>query len=450
MQREHKELLQNIFWAGIEAVAPDGAVLRSLRLEKNSTGDILWVKERAYPLQGKKVLLLGAGKGVAPMAKAMEELLGAHLEKGLVVAKYDHGLELKRVVLKEAAHPVPDAAGVEATAQLLQMAQEATAEHLVICVFTGGASALTPAPAQGLTLEHIQDTTAALLACGATIQELNAVRKHLSVFSGGQLARAAQPAEVIGLMVSDVIGDALDVIASGPTVPDVSTFTHCLEVVQKYALENTLPQEVMAHLQAGGAGLAADTPKQGDAFFAQVHNELVAINADALDAMAQCAEQAGLNVCMLEDAMQGEARDMATSLVSMAKAMQKELQVGDAPVCLLAGGETTVQIKGAGKGGRNQEMALAAGIALEGCEGIVALFAGTDGSDGPTDATGGFAHGKACDAMRAQLTSSTPQGMLDNNDSYTALTASGDIFITGPTRTNVMDVAVLLIYNNRL
>ncbi len=447
MQKEQKKFLQDIFWVGIGAVAPDGAVLRSLRLEKGTDGDVLWVKKQAYPLRGKKVILLGAGKGVAPMAQAVEELLGHHLEQGIVIAKYDHGLDLKRVQLYEAAHPVPDAAGVLATAALLEKAYAATQDHVVLCVFTGGASALTPAPASDLTLEHVQQSTAALLACGATIQELNAVRKHVSIFSGGQLARAAQPAQVIGLMVSDVIGDALDVIASGPTVPDASSFAHCLDVVQKYALEEVLPVQVMAYLRAGLAGTVKETPKEQDAFFANVYNTLVATNTEALDAMACCAEDAGFSVCMLEDSMQGEAKDMAISLISMAKAMQKELQEDHAPVCLLAGGETTVQIQGSGKGGRNQEMALAANLALDGHEGIFALFAGTDGTDGPTDAAGGFAHADSATAMGG---AAALQKYLENNDSYTALTAGGDIFITGPTRTNVMDVAAILIYPAKL
>ncbi len=441
MIKKQKNILQNIFAAGLAAVAPDGAVMRALRLEKSVEGDVLWVQDTPYALKGKKILLLGAGKGVAPMAKAVEDMLGEYIEGGLVIAKYDHGLELKCIQLKEAAHPVPDDAGVQATAALLAMAQKATAEHVVLCVFTGGASALTPAPAHGLNLSHVQETTAALLACGATIEEINAVRKHMSIFSGGQLARAAQPAQVVGLMISDVIGDALDVIASGPTVPDASTFSTCYTVIQKYGLEQKIPQPVLSHLQAGVRGDLPDTPKAEDTFFVQVQNALVATNDDALEAMTSYAAEQGFEVCVLEEALQGEARQMAESLVGMVCAMQKELKAGDAPICLLAGGETTVQIKGKGKGGRNQEMALAAGIALAEKEGIYALFAGTDGTDGPTDAAGGFAHGQSLQKLGAQA-----QAYLDNNDSYTALTQSGDIFITGPTRTNVMDVTVILIY----
>ncbi len=452
--QKQKELLQKFFYAGLQAVAPDGAVLRHLRLEKNpdehGNGDTLWVKDQPYPLKGKKIILLGAGKGVAPMAQAMEELLGEHIHDGLVVAKYDHGLPLRYIKLLEAAHPVPDIAGVQATSALLEKAREANHEHLVICLFTGGASALTPAPVQGLSLEDIQKTTSAFLACGATIYEINAVRKHLSVFSGGQLAREAQPAQVLSLIISDVIGDTLDVIASGPTVPDASTFQDCLTLCKKYTLEGKIPSTVACYLQENAHVHSAETPKAGDNFFQNVRNELIATNEEAINAIAEHAEDCvhdtapqGFDVFVLDVPMQGEAKEVALTLISLAKEMHAGLCAHNKPLCLIAGGETTVNVHGTGTGGRNQEMALTAALALEDCQGIYALFAGTDGSDGPTDAAGGFAHARSAHLMRQHC---EPQNMLDNNDSYTALTASGDIFITGPTRTNVMDIALLLVY----
>ncbi len=451
--QQNKEILKEFFFAGLKAVAPDSAIRTHLRLEKNNDAPILWIKDQAYPLQGKKVLLLGAGKGVAPMAQAIENLfieenLENYLTEGLVVVKYDHGLPLKFTKLLEAAHPVPDENGVLAASALLEKARNATQEHLVICLFTGGASALTPAPTQSISLEDVQTTTSALLACAASIQEINAIRKHLSAFSGGQLALIAQPAKVIGLMISDVIGDELDVIASGPTVPDASTFNDCLAILKKYNIST--PPAVEKRLHQGAQGHIPETPKASDAFFANVHNELMATNEDALDAMAEYAENfscsaapQGFEPYVLDVPMQGEAKDMAIELVRMAKEMQAALCPNNTPLCLMAGGETTVNIQGTGKGGRNQEMALAAALALESHENIYALFAGTDGTDGPTDAAGGFAHSLSSQNMRAHV---NPQEMLNNNDSYNALSASNDIFITGPTRTNVMDVALFLVY----
>ncbi len=438
--------LKRIFEAAVGAVAPDRALRRHVAI----SGNTLTADGRGYDLSRvERVFVLGAGKGAAPMAAALEDLLGKRIHAGLVVVKYDHGLPLKHIRLAEAAHPVPDEAGVEAAREILNMAQSATERDLVICLFTGGASALTPAPAPGVSLDDLQRTTQSLLKCGADITELNAMRKHLSLFGGGQLARAASPAPVLALIVSDVVGDPLDVIASGPTAPDPSTFADCRKIVEKYGLAEKLPESVAARLEDGLAGRVPETPKPGDPLFAQVQNVLAANNRQALEAAAQAAIGLGFEARILTDSLTGEARVRALDLVKAARDCAGAMRPGQSPVCLLAGGETTVTVRGAGTGGRNQEMALAAALALEDRGGkkndntIAMLFAGTDGSDGPTDAAGGFATSET--AARARAAGLDPVARLADNDSYMCLKACNDLLITGPTRTNVMDLAVLLV-----
>ena len=426
-----KAVLYSIFDAGVRAVAPDAALMRHVCLEDGQ----LLVDGQSWKLPRRgRLLVLGAGKGVAPMGAAVEELLGDRIDTGMLVVKYGHGLPLQQIAQVEAAHPVPDAAGAAATRALLELAAGATADDLVLCLLTGGASALTPAPVSGVTLEDMQQVTELLLRSGATITELNAVRKHLSRFSGGQLARTAAPAGVVSVIVSDVVGDALDVIASGPTAPDVSTFADCMDILARYGLGSAMPPAVLRHLRQGQLHQEAETPKPGDALFRHVQNTLVATNRQALDAAAEQARSHGFRPVILTDRMVGEAREQAALLVTLAADAQ--------PVCLLAGGETTVTLRGRGRGGRNQEMALAASLALQDCPHICALFAGTDGTDGPTDAAGGCAWaGNLAVAGLEQA-----RRALEENDSYAILHHCGALLRTGPTRTNVMDLAILLVW----
>ncbi|WP_303928877.1 glycerate kinase [Desulfovibrio piger] len=434
-----KAVLYSIFDAGVRAVAPDAALMRHVCLEDGQ----LLVDGQSWKLPRRgRLLVLGAGKGVAPMGAAVEELLGDRIDTGMLVVKYGHGLPLQQIAQVEAAHPVPDAAGAAATRALLELAAGATADDLVLCLLTGGASALTPAPVSGVTLEDMQQVTELLLRSGATITELNAVRKHLSRFSGGQLARTAAPAGVVSVIVSDVVGDALDVIASGPTAPDVSTFADCMDILARYGLGSAMPPAVLRHLRQGQLHQEAETPKPGDALFRHVQNTLVATNRQALDAAAEQARSHGFRPVILTDRMVGEAREQAALLVTQARQMAAELAADAQPVCLLAGGETTVTLRGRGRGGRNQEMALAASLALQDCPHICALFAGTDGTDGPTDAAGGCAWaGNLAVAGLEQA-----RRALEENDSYAILHHCGALLRTGPTRTNVMDLAILLVW----
>lgn len=436
-----REILRHVFDAALEAVAPDAALLRHVRLDGAGRGELV-ADGRRWNLADRRVRVLGAGKGVAPMAQALEDMLGERLDQGFVVVKYDHGLPLKGICQAEAGHPVPDEAGVRATGRMLEMARTSTERDLLICLLTGGASALTPAPAPGLSLADLRQTTQLLLDCGATIHELNAVRKHLSAFSGGQLARAAGRATVLSVIVSDVVGDPLDVIASGPTAPDASSFDDCREILERFGLESRLPSAVRDYLRAGLAGRAPETPKPGDPLFGRVRNILAATNRQALDAAARAAEARGYIPCVLTDRLTGEARQKAVELAAEARRRAEAPGQGGKGLCLLAGGETTVTIQGRGRGGRNQEMALAAALELEGQPRVCALFAGTDGTDGPTDAAGGFAFSDSVARMGGR---EAARALLAENNSNAALALSGDLLITGPTRTNVMDLAVLLV-----
>lgn len=429
---DYRRILVEIFEAGLSAVRPDSALLSHLQWRDGK----LFAGGREYDATKGKIYVVGAGKGAAPMARALEELLEDRLDDGAVIVKYDHSVPLDRLKIMEAAHPVPDEAGVRGAEELLRIAGVAHPEDLVICLFTGGASALLPAPAYGLTLADLKETTSRLLACGASIDELNAVRKHLSAISGGRLAQAAGGARILGIFVSDVIGDKLDVIASGPTAADSSTWQDCLEIIKKYKLQDILPEKVMAVIRAGVAGDIKETPKQGQ--LGNVNNIIIASNSQALAAAAVKARELGYEVETEAKPMCGEAREAASALMVKAKHISEERP--GVRVCLLAGGETTVTLNGSGLGGRNQEMALAASIEIKHDESIHALFAGTDGTDGPTDAAGGFA-----DSQVWQALGENAQDWLAENDSYHALQKAASLYVTGPTRTNVMDMAIVLI-----
>lgn len=430
-----RETLLAIFNAGLAAVMPEGAVKRHLSIDSEGK---LCAAGKKYQLAGRRVRVLGAGKGAAPMALAVENMLGDYLDDGLIVVKYGHGLPLGRIKLLEAAHPTPDAAGEKAAREMLRFAGECKPQDLLICLFTGGASALMPATAIGL--EDFQTVTDLLLKSGAPIEEINAVRKHLSEISGGRLAVAANGAEILALIISDVIGDRLDVIASGPTVPDSSTFAGARKVLEKRGIWNQLPASARKRIVAGCEGKIAETPKPEESAFAMVENVLCATNCQALQAAAREAGKLGYEAEILTDCLSGEAREKAVELCETARERQKSLTGKN--LCLLAGGETTVTIKGQGKGGRNQEMALAANICLAQTRGICALFVGTDGSDGPTEAAGGFAFADGVEKMGGVASA---ENFLNANDSNRALALAGELLVTGPTRTNVMDMAIVLV-----
>ena len=432
-----------IFKAALTAADPAEAIRRHVSIG----GSVLEVGRKRYDLQRyRRVVVLGAGKASARMAETLERLLGSRISLGLINTKYGHGARVKRPVkcieLHECGHPVPDAAGVEGSRRIAALAAEATGEDLVIVLISGGASALMPLPAEPITLEEKQETTRLLLACGAAIQEINAVRKHVSAIKGGQLARLAAPATVVALMLSDVIGDPLDVIGSGPTAPDASTFQAAWKVIQKYELQERIPGVVRHRLEAGLLGEIDETPKAGDACFRQVQNVIVGSNRLAVDAAAAAARERGYRPVVLSTLIEGETRDVAGMHAAILKEAIASGRPARPPVCFISGGETTVTLRGDGLGGRNQEFALACALALDGMPGAVALSGGTDGSDGPTDAAGALADGRTL--QRARELGLDAAAFLARNDSYHFFNALGDLIRTGPTGTNVMDVRLLL------
>lgn len=432
-----------IFEAGLAAVDPYPAVARALRLE----GEILHAASVRYQLEDyDRILVVGAGKATARMALALENLLGERISAGLIVVKYGHGGSLRYIEQVEAAHPVPDAAGVAASQRILAMTHAADARTLVIALFSGGASALLVAPATGLTLKDKQECTRLLLEAGADIRELNTVRKHLSAIKGGRLALATFPSNLLTLILSDVIGDPLEVIASGPTAADDTTYEDALGVIARYNLQARVPSAVLKHLQAGCDKLIAETVKQDAPCWFKTHNVVVANLQLALQAALEKAKQLGYTSRIVSASIQGEARIVALGLAELAQAELQQMQAGERR-CLLSGGETTVTVNGKGLGGRNQELALAFAIKIDGLSGVSLLSAGTDGTDGPNDAAGAIVDGETL--CRAE--SLDARRFLADNDSYhyfelaDALSGGGSHLKTGATGTNVMDMQILLL-----
>lgn len=440
MQQKQRELLKKIFFAGLRAVDPEQAVKNHVR----RIGSKLYVGDRVYDVNKfKGVTLVGAGKGTAPMAKALEDVLGDALNIGCITVKYGHAVSLRKTEVVEAGHPIPDEAGLAGTEEILQLAHRCSEKDLLICALSGGGSALLVAPASSITFAQKQATTRALLECGATIDEINAIRKHLSGVKGGGLAKAAYPATLISLILSDVVDDRLDVIASGPTAPDLTTFQDCMRIVEKYDLYDRLPPEVLRVFRDGIEGRLMETAKSTDPAFSRVQNVIVGNSKAALISAEHQARSSGYNTLILSSRIQGEAKEVATVLAAIAKEIKASATPVPPPACVLAGGETTVTIRGEGKGGRNQELALSAAMSLQGWEGITLLSAGTDGTDGPTDAAGAFADGSTC--RRARELGLDPLDYLGRNDSYHLFDKTGDLLKTGPTRTNVMDLICTLI-----
>jgi hydroxypyruvate reductase len=430
--------------AALAVVDPGAAVRRHVRHHSN----LLSVGGQDYDLAGvERVWVVGGGKAATAMVAALYEILGSRLHGGLVVTKYGHtdpALDTGSVVVVEAGHPLPDDAGVEGAVRLAGLLRSATERDLVLAVISGGGSALLTLPSAGLDLADLQMTTDLLLRAGATIVELNTVRKHLSQIKGGGLARMAGGARIASLILSDVVGDPLDVIASGPTVPDPTTFADAFTILERYGLAGSVPAAVPRHLQSGLRGQLPDTPKAGASLFARVQNLIVGSNRLAADGAVEESRARGLNALLLSTFVEGEAREVAL----VAAALAKELVCHDRPVprpaCLVWGGETTVTVRGRGRGGRNQELALAAGLAMQGLPNVLLVALGTDGTDGPTDAAGAVATGKT--VARAAALGLDPLAHLADNDAYPFFDALGDLIRTGPTGTNVNDLLLLFSF----
>ncbi|MCP4694222.1 MAG: glycerate kinase [Desulfobacterales bacterium] len=428
-----------IFHGGLAAVEPAAAVDRFCRRQ----GASLRVGDESYDLSRvDRIFVVGGGKAGAPMAAALERLLGDRIEGGLVVVKYGHVADLARVRLVEAGHPEPDANGEAGAAEIMNLVKSAGERDLILCVLSGGGSALLPLPAPGLTLADKQAASRALIACGASIHEINAVRKHISGIKGGRLARAAHPAPLTSLILSDVVGDDLDVIASGPAAPDASTFADCAAVIEKHRVRGALPEAVVHHIEAGLKGEVSESPKQGDTVFNGVRNTIIGSNIEAILAAETEARALGYHTLVLSSMIQGDTSEAARFHAALAREIVKTGRPLPRPACILSGGETTVQVTGKGLGGRNQEFALAAAPDIAGPDAVLLLSAGTDGTDGPTDAAGAFAHSDTI--RRAEAAGLDPARFLSDNDAYHFFDALGDLFKTGPTNTNVMDLRIVL------
>jgi hydroxypyruvate reductase len=414
-----------IFKAALQAADPVSAVTRYLA-HRNLA-------------KFRNIYVVGAGKAGASMALATERALGRRIAAGLVNVKDGHLAKVKRIELHECGHPVPDARGVAGAERIAEIARSAGAGDLVICLISGGGSALLPMPAAGITLEEKQAVTKLLLACGAPIEHINAVRKHISSIKGGQLARLAAPAAVESLLLSDVIGDPLDVIGSGPTAPDGSTFAEASRILDHYAIRDRVPAPILDRIDRGMRGEIPETPKPDDPIFARVRNTIIGGNRLALDAAARAARALGYRTLVLSSSIQGETREIARMHGAIAREVAEHGHPVKPPACLVSGGETTVTIKGTGLGGRNQEFALAAALEIRGLPNVLVFSAGTDGTDGPTDAAGAMADGQTLDR------NPDAARYLDDNDSYHYFQPLGDLVITGPTNTNVMDVRIMLI-----
>ena len=404
----------------------------------------LTVGNRAIDLaRVRRVLIVGAGKASGAMAEAAEEVLGDRVAGGLVAVKAAQGARTRRVRVVEAGHPLPDARGEAAAVEILGIAAAAGADDLVLCLVSGGGSALLPLPVSGLALEEKQRVTRLLLEAGATINELNAVRKHLSRLKGGQLARAAVPAPVVALLLSDVIGDPLDVIASGPTAPDPTTFGDALAVLDGFDLRSRAPAAARSYLEAGARGERSETPKPGDPVFDRVSNVVIGNNELVAAAAAAEARRRGYAPVVLTRSLQGEAREVARAFVAVLEEVARSGRPVGRPACVIAAGETTVTVRGAGKGGRCQEFCLALAARVASFPDVLVLGAGTDGTDGPTEAAGALVDWTTLARGRARGLDA--RAFLADNDAYAFFAALGDLVTTGPTGTNLMDLYLGLV-----
>jgi len=440
LNRKARALALKSLEYALNAVDPK-QLMKSKLLLKNS---LLKVNGYSFDLKKfKNVYVIGGGKASGSIAEALEQILGQYITKGLVNIPRGNKHKTELIKLHEASHPIPDKSGVEGTRRMLEIAEQAKKEELIICLISGGGSSLMPLPRGGITISDKREITDALLKCGATINEINTVRKHISDFKGGWLAKKAYPATVLNLILSDVVGDPLDFIASGPTVPDSTTFNEAIKALKKYGLWDKAPATIKKVLSDGEKGLIPETPKATDKAFKKVYNVVIGNNRFACLAAREQLRSAGLNTLLLTSTMEGEARHVGVMLASIAREVSISGNPVPKPAGIIAGGETTVTVTGKGLGGRNQEISLTAALKMGGLDGVVVASLSTDGVDGPTDAAGAIVDGKTI--ARAAEMSVNPEEFLAENDSYNFFSKLGDLIFTGPTGTNVNDVSVMVV-----
>ena len=432
----------DIFNAAVEAVDP-------YKLVKGYAESILAAYHREHC---NKLYLVSFGKAAFAMAKALaESSIRDIITQGIVITKYGHvqGALTGNIEIIEAGHPVPDAKGLAAAKHVMDMLNNGGSQTLVLCLISGGGSALLAVPCNSITLDEKQRVTELLLKAGADINELNTVRKHISAIKGGRLAEIAYPSKVISLILSDVIGDPLDVIASGPTSPDETTYQDAIQVIDKYGLRDSIPDHILHILMKGSEGNVMETPKRGHPVFERVENIIIGSNKIATGAAAKKAIESGFDTSILTSELQGEAREAAKWLAGKAiesrgqRTEERKKKKEKRKICLISGGETTVTVQGNGIGGRNMELALAFAVEIAGTEGITLLSAGTDGTDGPTDAAGAVVDGQTINKARAK--GLDPLVYLEHNDSYIFFKKTGELLVTGSTGTNVMDIQIIIL-----
>jgi glycerate 2-kinase len=440
------ETIARILSAALDAVDPAAAVNRFLRRE----GNLLDANGRTYDLDlCRHIYLVGAGKAGAPMARAAASIIGDKLTCGRVVVKEGYAdLEGEpadpRVEIMQAGHPLPDERGVAACRRITDLVSSSLSDDLLICVISGGGSALLTSPVMGVSLADMQSLTADLLRRGANIGEINTLRKHLDSVKGGGLARMAPHTPKIVLVLSDVVGDRLDVIASGPCCPDASTFQDAWKVLERFDLQESAPPAILEALRCGLRGDTPENPKPDDPLFSLVQHIIVGSNLQAARAAQSLAEQEAFHAVLVTTSLQGEARQAGLFMSALARQVDSSSYPASRPACLIVGGETTVTLTGKGLGGRNQEAALAAVAGLSGLEGVILVTLATDGGDGPTDAAGAVVSGETL--TRALQLGLDPVHFLAENDSYHFFAPLDDLLHPGPTCTNVNDLSFVFIY----
>jgi len=440
LNRKARALALKSLESALNAIDPK-QLMKSKLLLKNS---LLKVNEYSFDLKKfRNIYVIGGGKASGSMAEALEQILDQYITKGLVNIPHGNKHKTEIIKLHEASHPIPDKSGVEGTRRMFKIAEQAKKEDLVICLISGGGSSLMSLPRDGITINDKRKITDTLLKSGATINEVNTVRKHISDFKGGWLAKKAYPAIVLNLILSDVVGDPLDFIASGPTVPDSTTFSDAIRVLKKYGLWNKASVSIKKVLSDGEKGIIPETPKASDKAFKKVYNVIIGNNRFASLAVLEHLRSAGLNTLLLTSTLEGEARHIGVMLASIAREVALSGNPVPKPAGIIAGGETTVTVTGKGLGGRNQEISLAAALKVGGMDGVVMASLSTDGVDGPTDAAGAIVDGKTM--SRAAQMNLNPEEFLAENDSYNFFLKLGDLIFTGSTGTNVNDVSVIVV-----
>jgi len=435
----YRLIAEQVFLAGVNRVTPEQLITKMMVLKNEK----LLVGNLCFPLKEiNKIYVIGAGKAGALMAAEVENILGDRVIEGHIVVKYGYSCKLKYIRVTEAGHPVPDSNGYKATQAILNIAAKAGSNDLVICLLSGGGSALLADFPEGSSPEEMILVNNLLINSGASINEINTVRKHLSLVKGGQLAKAVYPATLLSLVLSDVIGDPLNVIASGPTTPDPTTFSQALSILEKYKILQSVPEGILKYLHEGDTGIRSETPKPGDPVFEKTFNLLIGTNRLALEACKMKAKELKLNSFIIDDKVQGDVATIAEFVIETSLKYKNDKNV-QKPVCLLFGGEPTIKMTGKGLGGRNQHLALLCGIRLQNHPGITVLSAGTDGTDGPTDAAGAVVDSETIhDAISKKI---DVDKHLKEFDSYSFFKKAGGHIFTGPTMTNVMDIIVSVV-----